>query len=84
MYFVELTDTFAGEANYCWVRRYIVKAKTMRGAMRKVSAHNGTRTRKNYGDDESARYDVIGRCMCYFVQWSDGAECETYLGVKTI
>ena len=84
MYFVEFTDTFGGEANYSWVRRYMVQAKTMRGAMRKVSAHNGTRTRKNYGDSESARYDVVGACQCYMVQWSDGEESDIYSNVETI
>jgi hypothetical protein len=31
-YKIEVTDTFGGEANYCWVSRYTVKAKSIRGA----------------------------------------------------
>jgi hypothetical protein len=27
MYQVEHTDTFGGEANYCWCRRYDIEAK---------------------------------------------------------
>ncbi len=27
-YFIEMTDTFGGEANYCWVHRFIVSAST--------------------------------------------------------
>ena len=26
MYFVEMTDTFGGEANYSWVNRFLVNA----------------------------------------------------------
>ena len=33
-YQVEMTDTFAGEANYCWVQRREVIAKSWRGAWR--------------------------------------------------
>ena len=25
-YYIEMTDTFGGEANYCWVNRFIVRA----------------------------------------------------------
>lgn len=31
-YFVEVTDTFGGEANYCWVRRYKVSASSKLGS----------------------------------------------------
>lgn len=40
-YFVEVTDTFGGEANYSWVKRLKVKANTMRGAVNKVSRDSG-------------------------------------------
>ena len=30
IYFVEVTDTFGGEVNYSWVRRYLVRAKSIR------------------------------------------------------
>jgi len=36
-FFVEITDTFGGEANYSWVKRFIVRASTFRGAISKVS-----------------------------------------------
>lgn len=41
IYYVEVTDTFGGEANYTWVRRFKVHANTMRGAMRKVASTMG-------------------------------------------
>ncbi len=28
-YLVETTDTFGGDANYCWVRRYLIDAPTV-------------------------------------------------------
>ena len=37
-YFIEMTDTFGGEANYCWFNRFLVSASTPRGAMRRVCA----------------------------------------------
>ena len=29
---IEVTDTFGGEANYCWVKRFKVTAKSELGA----------------------------------------------------
>jgi len=26
LYFIEITDTFGGEANYSWVTRHVIKA----------------------------------------------------------
>lgn len=40
-YDYEYTDTFAGEANYCWVRRGTVKATTLYGALRVARAEAG-------------------------------------------
>ena len=50
----EMTDTYAGEANYCWVKRCTAEAKTCRGALRKVKKElglTGHRCRKeDHGD----------------------------------
>ena len=40
-YNVEYTDTFAGETNYAWVRRWMIDAKTEAGAIRKAKALAG-------------------------------------------
>ena len=40
-YDVEYTDTFGGEANYGWVRRYEVAGKTDRQVMRRAKAAVG-------------------------------------------
>ena len=71
-YFIEMTDTFGGEANYCWVNRFIVSASSPRGAMRKVAKKTGFAVR-NVGCD---RWDAVGACVCYFVEGIDAADIE--------
>lgn len=73
-YFIEMTDTFGGEANYCWVHRFIVSASTERGAMRKLARHTGFAVR-NVGCD---RWDAVGACVCYFVEWIDKTDIRGY------
>lgn len=34
MYHIEVTDTFGGEANYCWVKRGTTRANTRRGLLK--------------------------------------------------
>lgn len=43
----EMTDTFGGEMNYCWIERFTVKAKTELGAIRKLSKETGFNFRKD-------------------------------------
>ena len=69
MYDVEITDTFGGEANYCWVKRYTVKAKSFRGAINAIARRYGGGWRKDYDTDDSARYNLRGACVCAFVTW---------------
>lgn len=33
---IEITDTFGGEANYCWVKRATTKATSRRGIIKAV------------------------------------------------
>ena len=73
-YFIEMTDTFGGEANYCWVNRFIVSASSPRGAMRRVCARTGDSVR-NVGRD---RWDSTRGCVCYFVKWVDPADIQSY------
>ena len=46
-FYFEITDIFDGELNYCWLNRYIIKAKTFRDAITKLSRHTGLKIRKN-------------------------------------
>ena len=79
-FFIEMTDTYGGESNYSWVNRFIVKANTMRGAMCKVSRGVGCHTRKVMDCGDFRRYDVIGACICFFVNYVDDVEdlCTMY------
>ena len=45
-YYFELTDTFGGELNYCHLSRFIINAKSLRGALIKLSKHTGLNFRK--------------------------------------
>lgn len=68
---VEITDTFAGEANYSWVRRYQVKAQTMRGAVNKLAREIGAGWHcvSDFGDFK--RYDSRTGCRCFFIESFD-------------
>lgn len=72
-FFVEVTDTFSGEANYCWAHRFKVRASSERGAISKVSRETGYSFR-NVGAD---RYDAKGACVCAFVDTWDATH-ENY------
>ena len=75
-YFVEMTDTFGGESNYSWIRRFRVKgATTNRGAMRKVGIREGYGWRKSWDDGTVTRYDAKGAAVCFFVEeWTEELE----------
>lgn len=76
-YFVELTDTYGGEANYSWVTRFKVKASSMRGAVWKVSRQTNMSWHKveDYGD--SCRYDSKSGLTCFFIdRWDDEAHAN--------
>ena len=61
-FYIEVTDTFSGDANYSWIRRYAVRATSARGAMRVVGKHEGYAL-KFYG----CRWDFIGACICAYI-----------------
>lgn len=84
IYFIEMTDTFSGEANYSWVNRFMVTASTMRGAMRKVARETGASVCKVMDCGDFQRWDVRGACVCFFVNDSEGDEVNTYARVKEL
>ncbi len=73
-YLAEVTDTFGGEANYCWVRRYRIKASSELGAIRKLHNLEGYAWRKEY----DGRYRAQGACIVAFVEYDEGYAGETY------
>jgi hypothetical protein len=77
IFFVEVTDTYGGEANYSWVHRFKVHASTPRGAMRKVERHmpyaGGVKKDLDTGDMQ--RWVWRTACVCAFVEgYTDQAE----------
>lgn len=73
-FYFEVTDTFGGETNYAWVRRYKVKAKTWTGAIRKVNKEEGYRRLKKVLDTgDFVRWDVHRAAICIMGSWWDEA-----------
>jgi hypothetical protein len=67
-YFVEITDTFGGEANYSWVTRHKVRASSARGALIRINRDSGLGFR-SVGCD---RYDSRSGATCAFITpWDD-------------
>ena len=77
-YQIEVTDTFAGEANYCWVKRGTTNAETRRGkieAAKRVAGWDGwcrVKVMADCGDFLEIRpVDTSGVCQVAFVTWTD-------------
>lgn len=60
-FFMEMTDTFGGELNYCWINRFIVNAKSIRGAIQKVARETGFNFRFN-----GAHYKAKNACIAVY------------------
>ena len=74
-YFAEFTDTFGGEANYSWCRRFKVSAASKLGAVQKLSRHVGVKWRKECDIpdlNETTEYKARRHCLALFVSsWDD-------------
>lgn len=73
---VELTDTFGGEANYCWVERATIcvpKNASQKLIMRRAKAAVGlTGTRgRTYDMGDSYEFRPYRICQVMFVTWRD-------------
>lgn len=80
-YFVEITDTYGGESNYSWVRRYLVNAKSERGAVQKIACEYGAGWRRVYShSDNGGRYDLRGAAVCMFVDFVPEEEVDEIRG----
>ena len=77
MWNIEITDTFGGEANYCWVKRGTTMANSRRGrieAVKKLAGWDGwCRVRVlDFGDMLEIRpTQSSGVCQIAFVTWAD-------------
>jgi len=86
-FYVEHTDTYGGEANYCWVHRFKVSARTMREALTKVKREIWyapvPRTKvSNYGD--MLRADCVKSPECFFVYYFDADSHGSYSNIKEL
>jgi hypothetical protein len=78
-FFIEITDTFGGEANYSWVTRHKVRATSERGALIRVNRDSGLGFRSVGG----GRYDSRSGATCCFIdRWDDDTHSQ-YLHVQT-
>lgn len=75
MFCVEMTDTFGGEPNYCWVRRAQLElpddssdARVIRAAKRALGI-SGRHVKTSYGDTLQLR--VVGACIVIFIEWCE-------------
>jgi hypothetical protein len=79
MYHIEVTDTFGGDANYCWVHRATTKATTRRGIVRAIKAEMGITGQRADVSDYGDGYVVepTGKnapCIIGFADWRDNED----------
>jgi hypothetical protein len=72
-YYFEMTDTYGYDANYSWVNRFKVSAKSLHGALCKLSKEVGF----NFRHDGS-RYNAKNACICVFDISDDEYGIEQY------
>lgn len=77
-FYVEITDTYGGEANYSWATRHKVRATTPRGAMRRIGAESGLSWHKTMDFDDMQRWDSRSGATCAFVSSWDETEHGEY------
>ena len=75
---LEVTDTFGGEPNYCWVKRGTTKATSRRGvigAVKRLAGWDGwcrVKVVHNDGDHMEIRPTISsGVCQVAFAYWED-------------
>lgn len=66
LYYVEITDMFGGEANYSWVTRHVVRAKSERGAVNTMSRRSGMNWR-----NDGLKYLSKSGATCMFIDMYD-------------
>ena len=67
-YRIELTDTYGGEANYSYVKRFTIQAKSLRACVLKLGKETGYSWRLNSDYGDSVRYDTTSGLTCAFIE----------------
>lgn len=60
-FYFEMTDTFGTDLNYCWLHRFIINAKSLRGALQKLSRETGLKFRNN-----GSYYKAVHACIAAY------------------
>jgi hypothetical protein len=60
-FYFEMTDTFGGELNYSWIKRFEIKASSLHGALIKLSRETGFNFRFN-----GFNYQARNACVCAY------------------
>lgn len=73
LYFVEVTDMYGGEANYSWVTRHVIRAKSERGAISALSRRSGLNWR-----NDGIRYLSRSGATCAFIDYFEPEYHDKY------
>ena len=73
MYNVEMTDTFGGEANYCWATRDQIEANSLKQAITRFKKKHGVNVKHKlkYDSGDFRRVDLVDACVCIFASWGE-------------
>lgn len=77
-FYFEMTDTFGGELNYCWLHRFEIKAKSLRGALQKLSRETGYNFRYDGSNYRAKKACIVAYEIDHFQDisqdWTDKAK----------
>jgi len=72
---VEITDTFGGEANYCWVHRYEIESdwdnnrKLLRDIRKIADINKGVKLDLVVDSGQLKQWNFRGSPICLMVSW---------------
>lgn len=66
-YHIEVTDTFGGEANYTWVKKFTYKASSFLGAIRMLAREHGSGWKDVGYCGECQQYNLKNACITCFI-----------------
>lgn len=72
-FFVEITDLYGGEANYSWVTRHKIRAKSRIGAIRRLNKVSGLgfRVKEKWGYYPDKYVSRSGATCAFIVEWDE-------------
>ena len=66
LFFIVVTDVYGGEANFSWVTRHIIRAKSQLGAIQWLAKNSGLNWRF-----DGLRYNSASGATCAFIEEYD-------------